>query len=82
MNLKTQQVDYMQAFPQAALEDPVFIRIPHGWYLKSNIMIIALSTTETEFIAISSSTHNLIPLQGVLNAALSVSLFIMQKTKS
>jgi hypothetical protein len=59
MNLKTQQVDYMQAFPQAALEDPVFIRIPHGWYLKSNIMIIALSTTETEFIAISSSTHNL-----------------------
>jgi len=28
MNLKTQQVDYTQAFPQALLEDPVFMRVP------------------------------------------------------
>jgi hypothetical protein len=33
MNLKTRQVDYTQAFPQAELQDPVFMRIPQGWYI-------------------------------------------------
>jgi hypothetical protein len=33
LNLKTHQVDYTQAFPQALLDDPVFMRIPQGWYV-------------------------------------------------
>ena len=33
LNLKSWQVDYMQAFPQAPLDDDVFMRIPQGWYL-------------------------------------------------
>ncbi len=33
MNLKTRQVDYTQAFPQAALTEPVFMKIPQGWYI-------------------------------------------------
>jgi hypothetical protein len=35
MNLKTRQVDYTQAFPQAALNDPVYMKIPQGWYVNS-----------------------------------------------
>jgi len=35
MNLKTRQVDYTQAFPQALLEDPVFMRVPQGWFVKN-----------------------------------------------
>ncbi len=34
LGLKTRQVDYTQAFPQALLEDPVHIRIPQGWFVK------------------------------------------------
>ncbi len=33
LNLKSRQVDYTQAFPQAELTDPVFMRLPQGWYL-------------------------------------------------
>jgi hypothetical protein len=33
LNLKSCQVDYTQAFPQAKLNDPVFMRLPQGWYL-------------------------------------------------
>jgi hypothetical protein len=32
LSLKSRQVDYTQAFPQAPLEDDVFMRIPQGWY--------------------------------------------------
>jgi hypothetical protein len=35
LNLKTRQVDYTQAFPQAALDEPVFMKIPQGWYINS-----------------------------------------------
>ena len=31
LDLKQRQVDYTQAFPQAPLEDPVYMRIPQGW---------------------------------------------------
>jgi hypothetical protein len=31
--LKTRQVDYTQAFPQAPLDDPVFMRMPQGWFV-------------------------------------------------
>ena len=31
LGLKSRQVDYTQAFPQASLEDPVYMRIPQGW---------------------------------------------------
>jgi len=33
LNLKTRQVDYTQAFPQAILDDPVFMRVPQGWFV-------------------------------------------------
>jgi hypothetical protein len=36
LNLKTRQVDYTQAFPQATLDDPVFMQIPQGWYVKED----------------------------------------------
>jgi hypothetical protein len=36
MNLKTRQVDYTQAFPQAELNDPVFMRLPQGWYIAAD----------------------------------------------
>jgi hypothetical protein len=32
LKLKSWQVDYTQAFPQAPLDDDVFMRIPQGWY--------------------------------------------------
>jgi hypothetical protein len=32
LNLKSWQVDYTQAFPQAPLDNDVFMRIPQGWY--------------------------------------------------
>jgi len=33
LNLKQRQVDYTQAFPQALLSDPVYMRVPQGWYV-------------------------------------------------
>jgi hypothetical protein len=36
MGLKSRQVDYTQAFPQAELIDPVNMRLPQGWYLDSS----------------------------------------------
>jgi hypothetical protein len=30
LNLKTRQVDYTHALPQATLYDPVFMRVPQG----------------------------------------------------
>jgi len=32
LNLHSRQVDYTQAFPQAPLEDPVYMKLPQGWY--------------------------------------------------
>jgi len=34
LNLKTCQIDYTHAFPQATLDDPVFVNVPQGWYIK------------------------------------------------
>lgn len=36
LGLKSHQVDYTQAFPQADLEDPVFMRLPQGWHLTND----------------------------------------------
>jgi hypothetical protein len=36
MNFKSRQVDYTQAFPQAELTDPVFMKIPQGWFIDTN----------------------------------------------
>jgi len=36
LGLKSRQVDYTQAFPQADLEDPVFMRLPQGWFVNSD----------------------------------------------
>jgi hypothetical protein len=35
LNLKTHQVDYTQAFPQASLDDPVYMHVPQGWFVKN-----------------------------------------------
>jgi hypothetical protein len=32
LDLKSHQVDYTQAFPQADLNDTVFMRLPQGWF--------------------------------------------------
>jgi hypothetical protein len=40
MNLKTRQVDYTSAFPQADLDVPVYMRIPQGWYAASDGQLI------------------------------------------
>jgi hypothetical protein len=36
LNLKSRQVDYTQAFPQAELSDPVFMRLPQGWHISTD----------------------------------------------
>jgi hypothetical protein len=36
LNLKSHQVDYTQAFPQAELTDPVFMRLPQGWHISTD----------------------------------------------
>ncbi len=33
LDLKQRQVDYTQAFPQAPLSDPVYMRLPQGWHI-------------------------------------------------
>jgi hypothetical protein len=35
LGLKSRQVDYTQAFPQAKLDEPVFMKVPQGWYVNS-----------------------------------------------
>jgi hypothetical protein len=36
LGLVSRQVDYTQAFPQAPLDDPVFMKIPQGWYYNTD----------------------------------------------
>jgi hypothetical protein len=33
LGLQQRQVDYTQAFPQAPLSDPVYMKLPQGWYV-------------------------------------------------
>jgi hypothetical protein len=35
-DLKTRQVDYTSAFPQADLDVPVYMRVPQGWHVNSS----------------------------------------------
>jgi len=32
LGLSSWQIDYVQAFPQAALDDPVYMKVPQGWF--------------------------------------------------
>lgn len=32
LNLKSRQLDYTQAFPQAELQNPVYMKLPQGWF--------------------------------------------------
>ncbi len=36
LGLKSRQVDYTQAFPQAELDDSVYMRLPQGWFISSD----------------------------------------------
>jgi hypothetical protein len=38
LGLKSCQVDYTQAFPQAFLDDEVFLKIPQGWFVKDGTL--------------------------------------------
>jgi hypothetical protein len=38
LGLKSRQVDYTQAFPQAFLDDEVFLKIPQGWFVKDGTL--------------------------------------------
>jgi hypothetical protein len=33
LDLKTRQVDYTQAVPQATLDEPVYMKVPQGWFV-------------------------------------------------
>jgi len=35
LNLKTRQVDYTSAFPQADLDIPVYMKVPQGWFVSA-----------------------------------------------
>jgi hypothetical protein len=37
LQLKARQVDYIQAFPQAVLTDPVFMQLPQGWHMTPGV---------------------------------------------
>jgi hypothetical protein len=39
LNLKSRQVDYTQAFPQAELTDPVFMCLPQGWHIDTAVSL-------------------------------------------
>jgi hypothetical protein len=36
LNFKSYQIDYTQVFPK--LDDPVFVRVPQGWYIKDGAL--------------------------------------------
>jgi hypothetical protein len=38
LDLKTSQIDYTQAFLQAKLDDPVYVRVPQGWHVKQGTL--------------------------------------------
>jgi hypothetical protein len=46
LNLKSRQVDYMQAFPQAPLDDDVFMKILQGWQYNSSAKKLVQNTND------------------------------------
>jgi hypothetical protein len=49
LKLKSHQVDYTQAFPQAPLVDDVFMKIPQGWYLDPATQQLRLQPSDPTF---------------------------------
>ena len=49
LQLKSRQVDYTQAFPQAPLDDDVFMRIPQGWYFNPESQQLHPNTSDATF---------------------------------
>ena len=47
--LKSRQVDYTQAFPQAPLDDEVFMRIPQGWFFDPKSQQLCPNTSNASF---------------------------------
>ena len=54
LRLKSRQVDYTQAFPQAPLDDDIFMRIPQGCTLIQNLNSYARMSMIRNFV-----THNI-----------------------
>jgi hypothetical protein len=44
LNFKTRQVNFTQAFPQAPLDDDVYLKVPQGWYYDTKTQKLAQST--------------------------------------
>ncbi len=38
LNLQSHQVDYKQAFHQAMLGDPMYMRVPQGWHVETGML--------------------------------------------
>ena len=56
LELKSCQVDYQQAFPQAPLDDNVYMRIPEGWaYDCTNNTLVQVNNVPTFATAITAS---------------------------
>ena len=49
LKLKSQQVDYTQAFLQAPLDDDVFMRIPQGWYFDTTTQQLKPNETDPTY---------------------------------
>jgi hypothetical protein len=59
--LKTRQVDYTSAFPQADLDVPVFMKVPQGWYVNSSGVLSQHSDPKhhdtTHFLHLKKNLH-------------------------
>ena len=49
MNFRSRQVDFTQAFPQAPLDDDVFLKVPQGWYYDPKEQKLQQSTDPQSF---------------------------------
>lgn len=50
LRLKSRQVDYTQAFPQAPLDDDVFMKIPQGWRYDSSTKKLVQNMNDPQLI--------------------------------
>jgi hypothetical protein len=59
LDLKTHQIDYAQAFPQAKLDDPVFLKIPQGWYISNRTLHQHEDNDTTHYLWLKCSLHGI-----------------------
>ena len=69
LKLKSRQVDYTQAFPQAPLDDDVCMWIPQGWYFDLDTETIKPHTSDLQHRDTQHCIHLKWNLYGVKQAA-------------